>query len=65
MPIVEITIGALKDQQKQQIARGISSVLADAGVPEQAITILFRHVSGKDVALGGGIFPYWPKQQEA
>lgn len=61
MPLVEITIGQLKDEQKRAIAKGISQVLTDAGQPEEAITILFRHVTGKDVAKGGGEFPYWPE----
>lgn len=62
MPVIDITIGPLKDQQKRDIARGISRVLTEAGVPEETITILFRHVTGKDVAKGGGEFPYWPEQ---
>lgn len=65
MPVIDITIGPLKDQQKRDIATGISRVLTDAGVPEEAITILFRHVTGKDVARGGGEFPYWPEQSAA
>jgi phenylpyruvate tautomerase PptA (4-oxalocrotonate tautomerase family) len=60
MPTIEITIGRLEDNQKRQIAKGISKVLTDNGIPEKAITIIFRHVSGKDVAKGGGYFPYWP-----
>jgi phenylpyruvate tautomerase PptA (4-oxalocrotonate tautomerase family) len=61
MPLIEITIGPLDEQQKRQIARGISKTLTDAGIPEEAITIIFRHITGKDVAKGGGFFPYWPE----
>jgi phenylpyruvate tautomerase PptA (4-oxalocrotonate tautomerase family) len=61
MPVIDITIGSLKDDQKRKIASGISRVLTDEGIPEDAITILFRHVTGKDVAKGGGVFPYWPE----
>lgn len=63
MPIVDITIGQLEDNQKRQIAKGISKVLTDNGIAEEVITILFRHVTGKDVAKGGGIFPYWEKNE--
>lgn len=61
MPIVDITIGTLKDEQRRQIAKGISQTLTEAGIAEDAITIIFRHVTGKDVAKGGGVFPYWPE----
>lgn len=61
MPVIDITIGTLKDQQRRDIAKGISKVLTDNGIAEDAIVILFRNVTGKDVAKGGGYFPYWPE----
>lgn len=64
MPTIDITIGYLEENQKRQIAKGISKVLTDNGIPEEAITILFRHVTGKDVAKGGGVFPYWPEESK-
>lgn len=64
MPVIDITIGRLDDQQKQNIAKGISDVLVQNGISVEVITILFRHVGGKDVALGGGFFPYWPTDKE-
>lgn len=64
MPIIDITIGHLDDNQKRNIAKGISSVLTDNGIPDEAITIIFRHVTGKDVAKSGGVFPYWKEEPE-
>ncbi len=64
MPIIDITIGDLEDVQKRKIAIGISKVLTDNGIPKEAITILFRHVTGKDVAKGGGFFPYWAEESK-
>ncbi|QQE76340.1 hypothetical protein KDJ56_10660 [Brevibacillus composti] len=49
MPTIDITIGPLEENQKRQIAKGFSKVLTDNGIPEEAITILFRHVTGQDV----------------
>lgn len=65
MPTIDITIGPLEENQKRQIAKGISKVLTDNGIPEEAITILFRHVTGQDVAKGGGYFPYWPEKDNS
>lgn len=62
MPLVEITIGTLTDQQRRNIARGIARVLIENGQPEDGIVILFRQVGAKDVARGDGYFPYWPEQ---
>ncbi|MBO8157725.1 MAG: VOC family protein [Bacillaceae bacterium] len=65
MPLVDITIGHLNDQQRRKIARGISDVLTENGIPEDTVNILFRHVSDKEVAKGGGYFPYWNEDDEA
>ncbi|AKA48923.1 hypothetical protein IX51_07230 [uncultured archaeon] len=59
MPTIEITARQMDDEQKRNIAKGFAKVLIDNGVPEKSITILFRHISDKDIAKGSGAFPYW------
>lgn len=58
--IVNITIGPLDEGETRRIAAGVSRALSAIGVAESHIQILFRHVSGRDVAEGGGIFPFRP-----
>lgn len=64
MPLIELTIGRLTEQQKRQIARGFSRVLVENGQPQEAITLIFRHVTGQDVAVKDGTFPYWPEKEQ-
>ncbi len=59
MPTIEITARKLSDEQKRNIAKGFAKVLMDNGIPENLITILFRHISDRDIAKGAGVFPYW------
>ncbi len=58
--IVDVTIGGLEEAEKRRIAVGVSRALVDAGVAEGQIEIHFRHVTGRDVAEGGGNFPFRP-----
>lgn len=58
--IVDITIGPLEEGDKRRIAVGVSNALTAIGIPENEIQILFRHVTGRDVAEGGGAFPFRP-----
>lgn len=54
----EVTGGGLDDAQKRQLAVGIGGALIEAGVPEEAITVVFRPVDPRDVAVGRGRSPF-------
>jgi phenylpyruvate tautomerase PptA (4-oxalocrotonate tautomerase family) len=58
--IVDITIGPLEEAEKRRVATGVSDALATIGVPDDLISIHFRHVTGRDVAGAGGMFPFRP-----
>ena len=62
MPTIEVTIGRLREEQKRQIARGIAHALIEAGIPQESIRIIFRHIGPEDVAVEDGRFPYWPEE---
>lgn len=57
---VDVTIGGLQDAQRRTLARTIGELLCDAGVREDAMTVIFHDARGPQVALGRGDFPFWP-----
>jgi phenylpyruvate tautomerase PptA (4-oxalocrotonate tautomerase family) len=59
--IVDLTVGDLGEDEKRHIAKGVSDALLAAGVPEEFVLIHFLHVTGRDVAEAGGVFPFRPE----
>ena len=59
---VEVTIGGLSEQQRRELARRVCGLLCDAGVREDAMTLIFRDATGSQVAEGRGFFPFWPER---
>ena len=59
---VDVTIGGLTDPQRRSLARAVCGLLCDAGVREEAMTLLFHDTVGRQVAVGRGVFPFWPEQ---
>lgn len=59
---VEVTIGGLSEPQRRELARSVCGLLCDAGVREDAMTLVFRDATGPQVAEGRGVFPFWPEQ---
>jgi phenylpyruvate tautomerase PptA (4-oxalocrotonate tautomerase family) len=59
--IAEVTIGPLDEVDKRRIARGVSEALVGAGLAEDEVIIRFRHITGRDTAEAGGVFPFRPE----
>ena len=58
---VEVTIGGLDEAQRRALARAVGGLLCDAGVREDAMTLIFHDARGPQVAVGRGTFPFWPE----
>ncbi len=58
---VDVTIGGLDEAQRRALARAVGGLLCDAGVREDAMTLVFHDAKGPQVALGRGSFPFWPE----
>jgi phenylpyruvate tautomerase PptA (4-oxalocrotonate tautomerase family) len=58
---VDVTIGGLDEAQRRALARAVGELLCDAGVREDAMTLIFHDAKGPQVALGRGNFPFWPE----
>jgi phenylpyruvate tautomerase PptA (4-oxalocrotonate tautomerase family) len=58
---VDVTIGGLDDAQRRELARRVGDLLCDAGVREDAMTLVFHDARGPQVAVGRGAFPFWPE----
>jgi hypothetical protein len=59
---VDVTIGGLSEAQRRALARAVCGLLCDAGVSEDAMTLVFHDASGPEVAVGRGRFPFWPEK---
>jgi phenylpyruvate tautomerase PptA (4-oxalocrotonate tautomerase family) len=57
---VDVTIGGLDDEQRRRLAQAICELLCDEGVREDAMTLIFRDATAPQVAVGRGVFPFWP-----
>ena len=60
---VDVTIGGLDEAQRRALGRAVGGLLCDAGVREDAMTLIFHDVRGPQVALGRGTFPFWPEAE--
>jgi hypothetical protein len=58
---VDVTIGGLNDAQRRALARAVGGLLCDAGVREDAMTLIIHDARGPQVAVGRGNFPFWPE----
>jgi phenylpyruvate tautomerase PptA (4-oxalocrotonate tautomerase family) len=58
---VDVTIGVLDEAQRRELARTVGGLLCDAGVREDAMTLIFHDANGPQVAVGRGTFPFWPE----
>jgi len=45
-----------------RLARRVCGLLCDAGVREDAMTLIFRDATESQVAEGRGFFPFWPER---
>jgi 4-oxalocrotonate tautomerase family enzyme len=54
LPVVQISVWAgISDENKKKIVEGITEVIAEIGVPREAITIIIYAVPKTDWASGG------------
>ena len=54
MPVVQVSVWTgISEENKKKIVEGITSVIADIGVPKEAITIIIYEVPKNDWASGG------------
>jgi phenylpyruvate tautomerase PptA (4-oxalocrotonate tautomerase family) len=58
---VDVTIGGLNEAQRRALARAVCGLLCDAGVEQDAMTLVFHDANGQQVAVGRGSFPFWPE----
>lgn len=58
---VNVTIGGLDEAQRRGLARAVGGLLCDAGVREDAMTLIFNDATGPQVARGRGNFLFWPE----
>jgi phenylpyruvate tautomerase PptA (4-oxalocrotonate tautomerase family) len=58
---VDVTIGGLDEAQRRALAHAVGGLLCDAGVREDAMTLIFHDAKGPQVAVGRGDFPFWPE----
>jgi hypothetical protein len=58
---VDVTIGGLDEEQRRKLARAVCELFCDEGVREDAMTLVFRDATAPQVAVGRGVFPFWPE----
>lgn len=55
---VDITAGGFSAETKKGVASDVAEALIAVGVPEPAITVIHREVTGADVFVGRGRSPF-------
>jgi len=54
MPVVQVSVWAgISEENKKKIVEGITEVIAEIGVPKEAITIIIYEIPKEDWASGG------------
>ena len=54
MPVVQVSVWAgISDENKKKIVEGITNVIAELGIPREAITIIIYEVPKNDWASDG------------
>jgi len=54
LPVVQVSVWTgISEENKKKIAEGITNVIAELGVPKEAITIIIYEVPKNDWASGG------------
>jgi 4-oxalocrotonate tautomerase len=54
LPVVQVTVWTgISEENKKKIVEGITNVIAELGVPKEAITIIIYEVPKNDWASGG------------
>jgi phenylpyruvate tautomerase PptA (4-oxalocrotonate tautomerase family) len=57
VPRVQLTVGHIAGERKQQLARELTDVFAGPDVPPDWVTLVFRHIGPHDYARGA-VFPW-------
>jgi 4-oxalocrotonate tautomerase len=54
LPVVQVSVWAgISDKDKKKIVEGITKVIAELGIPKEAITIIIYEIPKNDWASGG------------
>ena len=54
MPVVQVSVWTgISEENKKKIVEGITKVIAELGIPEEAITIIIHEIPKNDWASGG------------
>jgi 4-oxalocrotonate tautomerase len=54
LPVVQVSVWAgISAEDKKKIVEGITKVIADLGIPKEAITIIIHEIPKNDWASGG------------
>jgi 4-oxalocrotonate tautomerase len=54
LPVVQVSVWAgISEENKKKIVEGITEVIAEIGVPKEAITVIIYEIPKEDWASGG------------
>ena len=56
MPVIQVSIWAgISEKAKKKVAEGMTRVLTDLGIPEEAVTVIFYEIPKANWATGGNL----------
>lgn len=54
MPVVQVSVwDGMSKEAKKKVAEGMTKVLADLGIPKEAVTVIFLEIPKSNWATGG------------
>ena len=54
MPVVQVSVwDGMSKEAKKKVAEGMTKVLADLGIPKEAVTVIFLEIPKVNWATGG------------
>ena len=56
MPVVQVSVwSGISEEAKKKVAEGMTKVLADIGIPKEAVTVIFYEIPKSNWATGGDL----------
>ena len=56
MPVVQVSVwSGISEEAKKKVAEGMIKVLADIGIPKEAVTVIFYEIPKSNWATGGDL----------
>lgn len=54
LPVVQVSVWAgMSEEAKRKVAEGMTRVLAELGIPKEAVTVIFYEIPKSNWATGG------------